>query len=72
MNAKNHYLLGNSDKCTKKGPVTKTGPEVCSQFGKLTKLLLGSSESRGLIRRHRQRTRPVHVRPRTVHCRRSL
>ena len=34
---------------TKKGPVTKTGPEVCSQFGKLTKLLLGAYKCRILI-----------------------
>ena len=49
MNAKNHYFLGNSDKCTKKGPVTKTGPKMCSQFSKLTKLLLGAYKRRILI-----------------------
>ena len=49
MIAKNHYIKKNSDKTTKKGPVTKTGPVVCSQFGKLTKLLLGAYKRRILI-----------------------
>ena len=45
---------------------------VCSQFGKLTKLLLGSAKGGCLVGRNRQRALPIHVRPRAVHRRGRL
>ena len=45
---------------------------VCSQFGKLTKLLLGSAKGGCLIRIKRQRAFRINVCPRTIYSRRSL
>ena len=56
----------------KRGRALGPASVVCSQFGKLTKLLLGSAKGGCLIRIKRQRAFRINVCPRTINSRRSL
>ena len=75
-------LLQNKKKSKKKGRalaeqllgIAQTCPasDVCSQFGKLTKLVLGSAKSGCLVRIKRQWAFRINIRPWTIYSRCSL
>ena len=65
-------LLQNKKKSKKKGRALGPASDVCSQFGKLTKLVLGSAKSGCLVRIKRQWAFRINIRPWTIYSRCSL